>query len=61
MTLTARTATDLRHHHESMLVGPEVGVVEHGVGIEDTHDGHTVEVEALGDHLCTDEEVGATC
>ena len=29
------------------------------IGIEDTHHGYTVEVEALGNHLCTDKDVGA--
>ena len=43
-----------------MLIGTEVGLVEHGVGIEDAHDADAVEVEALGDHLCADEQVGAS-
>jgi hypothetical protein len=61
-TSTATTAcpsADLRHHHKSVLVGPEVGLVDHGVGIKNANDGHFVEVETLGDHLCADKQIGA--
>ena len=44
-----------------MLIGTEVRIIEHSIGIEDAHNGDTVEVESLGDHLRTDKEVGATC
>ena len=43
-----------------MLVSPEIGIVEHGVGIEDSDDTDIVEVEALGDHLCTNEDICLT-
>ena len=42
-----------------MFVGTEVGVVQHGVGIEDADDADAVEVETLGNHLRADEQVGA--
>ena len=56
---TTCTATDLRHHHKGMLVGTEVGIIEHRVSIEDAHHGYTVEVETLGDHLGANKDVGA--
>ena len=59
--LTTCSATDLRHHHEGMFVGAEIGVVEHRIGIEDTHDGDAIEVEALGNHLRADKDIGTTC
>ena len=60
LAATSGSSADLRHHHEGMLIGPEIGLVEHGVGIEDAHDGHLVEVEALGDHLGANEQVGTS-
>ena len=57
-TLTACPACHLSHHGEGVLIGTEVGLVEHGVGREDAHDGDTSEVETFGDHLGADEEVG---
>ena len=59
-TFAACPAADLCHHHEGMLVGAEVGIVEHGVGIEDAHHGDFVEIQSLGDHLCADEQVGTS-
>ena len=51
----------LRHHREGVLVGAEVGIVEHGVGVEYAHHRHAVEVESLRDHLCADEYVRLSC
>ena len=59
LTLSPCPSADLRHHHKGMFVGPEVRIVEHRVGIEDTHHADTVEVESLGDHLGADKEIGA--
>lgn len=58
IALPAGPAAHLREHGKSLLVGTEVGNVEHGVGIEDAHDADMVEVEALGHHLRADEHVG---
>ena len=49
----------LGHHGVGVLVGPEVGLVEHGVGGDDAYYGDVVEVEALAYHLGADEYVGA--
>ena len=40
-------ATHLSHHHEAMLIGTEVRIVQHGVGINDAYHGDVVEVQAL--------------
>ena len=56
---TTCTTTDLRHHHKGMLVGTKVGIIEHRVSIENAHHRYTVEVEALGDHLGANKNVGA--
>ena len=37
LALAAGTPAYLRHHHKSMLVGTEIGIVQHGVGIEDAN------------------------
>ena len=44
LALTTGTTADLCHHHESMLIGAEVGIVKHRVGIKDTHHADLVEV-----------------
>ncbi len=38
------STTHLRHHHKGVFVGAEVGIVKHGVGIENAHKTHIVEV-----------------
>ena len=43
-----------------MLVCTEVGIVQHGVGIEDAHHADLVEIESLADHLRTDEDIGTS-
>src|SRR3712207_5758207 len=48
----------LTHHHEGLLVGPEVGIIEHGVGVEYAHDTYFVEIQPLTDHLRADEQIG---
>ena len=59
LLFAACTSADLCHHHKGMLVGSEVRLVEHGVGIEDAHYADAVEVETLAHHLRADEDVGA--
>ena len=59
LSLPAGTARHLSHHHKSMLVGAEVGIVEHGVGIQDSHHRNAVEVKPLGHHLRANQYVGA--
>ena len=44
-----------------MFEGTEVGSVQEVVGIENTHDADTVEVESLGNHLRTYKQIGASC
>ena len=53
------SATHLREHLKRLLVGTEVGIVEHGVGVEYAHNGNPREVEPLGYHLRADEYVGS--
>ena len=55
----ASSAAHLREHLERLLVGTEIGIVEHSVGIQNTHDCDTREVEPLGYHLRADEYVGS--
>ena len=58
LTPSASAPRHLAHHHEGMLVGAKVGIVEHGVGVENAHHRHVVEIEALGNHLRANEHVG---
>ena len=43
---------------ESPLPGAKVGQVDDRVGGDDAHQGHAGQVQALGDHLCADHDVG---
>ena len=43
---------------EGSLRRAEVGRKEQIVGIEDSNNGHTTKVEALGYHLCADQDIG---
>ena len=61
LALTTGTATDLRHHHKGMFVGTEIGIVKHGVGVQNPHHTDLVEIEPLADHLRTNQDVGAPC
>ena len=47
----------LRHHGEGVFVCPEVGHVEHGVGIQYSHHTYVVEIESLAHHLRSDENL----
>ena len=58
LALPSRTPRHLAHHHERMLISPEVGIIEHCIGIEDPDNRHIVEVEPFGYHLRTDEHIG---
>ena len=51
-----RAAGDLHHQLESPFGGPEIGVVQQIVGIEDADERHPPEIETLGDHLRADQE-----
>ena len=53
-----RTTCHLRHQRKGTFRGAEVGRKEQIIGIENTHHSHTTEVEALGDHLRADKDVG---
>ena len=59
LALSSGTPAHLRHHHECMFIGSEVGIVEHRVSIEDAHHRHAVEVQSLRNHLCADEHIGS--
>ena len=59
LLLAAGTPTYLRHHLVGMFVSPKVRLVQHAVGIEDAYHRDAVEVEPLGDHLRSNEDVGA--
>ncbi|CCZ15018.1 unknown [Prevotella sp. CAG:487] len=58
--LASRPSGYLRHHHEGVLVGAEVGVVQHGVGVENAHHGDVAEVETLAHHLRAYEQIGVS-
>ena len=51
-------AGNLHHQLESPLAGPEIGVVEHVVGVENPHQRDPLEVEPLGYHLRAYQDVG---
>ena len=59
LLLAACPSADLRHHHEGVLVGTEVGHVEHGVGTDDAYHRDVVEVKTLRDHLRANQDIGA--
>ena len=40
-----------------MFKGAEVGIVQHRVGIDNTHHADLVEVQTLADHLCTNQNI----
>ena len=48
----------LLHHVEGAFARAEVGETDHGVGIENAHDAHRIEVKSLGHHLRAHEDVG---
>ena len=60
LVLTSCTSADLCHHHKGVFVGTEVGIVQHRVGIDDTHHRHLVEVQSLGHHLRTYQDIRAS-
>ena len=51
LVLPSGASGNLRHQLEGALVGAEVGIVQHGVGIEYAHNADVVEVQTLGHHL----------
>ena len=58
LALSSGSSAHLRHHHEGMLVGSEVWIVQHRVGIQNTHNPHFVKVETFGYHLRTYQKIG---
>ena len=56
-TLSPRTSAHLCHHRESMLIGTEVRIVQHRVGIQDAHHLHMVEIKPFTNHLRADEDI----
>ena len=48
----------LHHQLKGPFGGPEIGVVHQVVGIEDAHQRDAPEIESLGNHLRTDQNVG---
>ena len=55
--LSPRTSAHLCHHREGMLIGTEVGIVQHRVGIQDAHHLHMVEIKSLTNHLRADKDI----
>lgn len=51
------TASDLGEELEGAFASAEVGGVEREVGIEDADEGDVGEIESLGDHLCSEEDL----
>ena len=43
-----------------MFEGTEIGVVQHVVGIQDTHHRHFGEIQTLTDHLCSHQDLRLT-
>ena len=60
LAFSAGSSSHLTHHHKSMLVGTEVGIVHHRVGIEYSHHTHLVEIQSLANHLRTNKYVCAS-
>src|ERR1700730_2367856 len=50
-------ASDLSKQLESAFTGSKVGQMQADICIDDAHQGDIRKIEALGDHLCTDENV----
>ena len=61
LPLASCSSAHLSHHHEGVLIGTEVGIVEHRVGIQYAHHAHVVKVEPLAYHLRADKNVGLSC
>ena len=59
LVLAPGTPGNLFHHVESALVAAKVGEMNHGVGIENAHNAHSVEVQPLGYHLSAHKDAGA--
>ena len=53
----SRPASHLLQHLVSPFIGTEIRLVEERVGIEHRHQTHIIEMQSLGDHLRTDEDV----
>ena len=58
LPFSSGTATHLLHELETTFKRPEIREREHIVGIEDSNGLDMVEVEAFGDHLGANKDVG---
>ena len=54
---TPGTPGHLLQHVEGSLATAKVGETNHRVGIENAHHAHSVEVQPLGDHLCSHQHI----
>ncbi len=55
----SRTPRHLRQQLVGPLRGPKIGVVQQVIGIEDPDERHALEIEPFGNHLRTDQNIGA--
>ena len=55
---SAGTTGYLRQGLETAFVTAEIGLVEHGVGIEYSYNADIGEVESFGHHLCANQNIG---
>ena len=58
LVLPSGTTCHLSHQLESPFVASEVGIVQHRVGIENTHHTDVLKVQPLGNHLRTYQYIG---
>lgn len=58
LAAAAGAASDLRHQLERPLAGPEVGVVQQVVRIQNAYEGHASEIESFRNDLRADQNVG---
>lgn len=58
LAAAAGAASDLRHQLERPLAGPEVGVVQQVVCIQNAYEGHASEIESFRNDLRADQNVG---
>ena len=58
LVLPTGTTGHLSHELIGAFVATEVGIVQHGIGIENAHHADILEVQTLGNHLCTYQYVG---
>ena len=52
------SARHLLQHIEGAFAGAKIGKTDNGVGIQDAHHAHAVEIQPFGHHLCAYQNVG---